>query len=79
MHDGVPIMLTIKEAKAKFPGTSEHGIRQFVLSGALPSVKCGRKYLICEQVLADFLMKGNNNQAKQPQLEVIGKIRRLEA
>ena len=70
-----PVMLKIKEVPERFPGTTEHMIRQFVISGALPSVKVGKKYLICEQIISDFLLKGNNqaNQSEQTQC----KIRRL--
>jgi hypothetical protein len=49
-HDTIK-MLTIKEAAGLIPGLTEFRIRQLCLSGTLPCVKAGRKYLICNQVL----------------------------
>ena len=74
--DNIPIMLKIKEVPERFKGTTEFMIRQLVITGTIPAVKVGRKYLICEQVLCDYLFAGNNqiNQTEQTQ----SKIRRLD-
>ena len=48
-------MLTIKEASKVIEGLTEYRIREMCISGELPSVKAGRKYLICEQVLIDTI------------------------
>ena len=70
----IPTMLKIKEVPERFPGVTEHMIRQLVISGALPHVMVGKKYLICEQVLCDYLMKGNNTDYPE---QTNGKIRKL--
>ena len=71
----IPTMLKIKEIPERFPGVTEHMIRQLVVTGAIPHVMVGKKYLICEDVLSDFLIKGNNrtNEVEPTQ----GKIRKL--
>lgn len=48
-------MLTIKEAGKLIEGLSEFRIRQMCLDGTLPSVKAGRKYLICDKVLYETI------------------------
>ena len=70
--NNVPVMLKIREIPAHFPGVTEHMARQLVINGEIPSVRVGKKYLIAESVLCEYLIKGNN-QAEQPQ----SKIRRL--
>jgi len=51
-------MLTINEAAEKVPGLTRYRIREMCISGELPCVKAGRKYLICEQVLYKVLTDG---------------------
>jgi len=51
-------MLTIKEAAERVPGLSKWRIRKMCLSGELPHMKAGKKYLINEQVLVSYLTKG---------------------
>jgi len=70
-----PTMLKIKEVPERFPGVTEHMIRQLVVTGALPHIMVGKKYLICEQVLCEYLTKVNN-QIEQSEL-THGKIRKL--
>ena len=48
-------MLTIKEAVALVDGVSENHIRQACKSGALRCVMAGKKYLINQESLLDFL------------------------
>ena len=48
-------MLTINEAAEKVQGLTRYRIREMCISGELPCVKAGRKYLICEQVLYKVL------------------------
>jgi hypothetical protein len=68
-------MLKIKEVPNRFPGVTEHMIRQLVVTGAIPHVMVGKKYLICEDVLSDFLIKGNNQMNQIDQIQ--GKIRKV--
>ena len=66
-------MLTVKEAAKYAP---EHAIRRWVASGELPAVRTGKKWLICESVLRNFLTQGSNH----PQMEhepKQSKIRRI--
>ena len=48
-------MLTVKEAVRAFPGLSEYCIRRLIAGGNLPYVTAGRKILISEQVLNDYV------------------------
>ena len=48
-------MLTINEAAQLVPGLTKYRIREMCISGEIPCVKAGRKYLICEQVLIRYL------------------------
>lgn len=54
------IKQAIEELRAADSGTAltEHALRRLILSGALPSVRCGTKYLINMDVLTDYLYKG---------------------
>jgi len=72
MENNIPVMLKIKEVPERFKGTTEFMIRQLVITGTLPAVKIGRKYLICEAVLCEYLTWGNN-QANQPENNKIRK------
>ena len=47
-------MFTINEA-ADFFRLPKHFIRQLVLTKAIPSIKAGKKYLINEKILENFL------------------------
>ena len=51
-------MLTINEAAERAPGLSKWRIREMCISGELPHLKAGKKYLINEQVLIGYLTKG---------------------
>ena len=51
-------MLTISQAAERVPGLSKWRIREMCLSGELPHIKAGKKYLINEQVLIGYLTKG---------------------
>lgn len=53
-------LLTINEAAQAVQGLTKHRIREMCVNGELPCVKAGRKYLICEQVLIDYLTKPTN-------------------
>jgi excisionase family DNA binding protein len=50
-----PTMLTIKEASELVNGLTEYRIRQMCLSGALPHIKAGKKYLINQSVLLSVI------------------------
>ena len=51
-------MLTINEVAERAPGLSKWRIREMCISGELPHLKAGKKYLINEQVLIGYLTKG---------------------
>ncbi|MDR0325088.1 MAG: helix-turn-helix domain-containing protein [Oscillospiraceae bacterium] len=50
-------MLTITEA-AEYFGLPKHFIRQLVLTKAVPSIKAGKKYLINEKTISEYLQNG---------------------
>ena len=66
-------MLTVREASKYAP---EFALRRFLASGELPAVRTGKKWLICESVLIDFLTQGNNKPTELPVQP--GQIRRLQ-
>jgi len=67
-------MLTINEAAKRVPGLTKYRIREMCIKGELPCVKAGRKYLICEQVLAQFLIAPPTVQSDMPE---DGKLRKI--
>jgi excisionase family DNA binding protein len=48
-------LLTIKQAAAVIEGLTEYRIRQLCRAGELPCIKVGKKYLINEQTLINFI------------------------
>ena len=52
-------MFTITEA-AEYFGLPKHFIRQLVLTKVIPSIKAGKKYLINEKFLENYLQNGLN-------------------
>ena len=50
-------MFTINEAAEHF-ALSKYFVRQLVLTKTIPSVKTGKKYLINENVLENYLITG---------------------
>jgi len=69
----IPTMLTISEAAIKYD-IAVHAVRGWVKSGTLPAVMTGKKYLIADENMRNFLLMGTNNHAN---IEPVGKIRRL--
>jgi excisionase family DNA binding protein len=67
-------MLTILEAAKKY-SIAVHALRIWVKSGELPAVRCGKKYLIADMRLRDFLLNGNNQT--KPETAPQGKIRHI--
>lgn len=73
-----PRMRTIDEAVAEIKSADEHTaitknfIRSLVVSGKVPSIKAGRKYLINIAVLQDYLCNGdtNENEKEEPTLRI---------
>jgi len=51
-------MLTIKEAGKLIEGLTEFRIRALCISGELPCVKAGKKYLINSQTLYNYVNGG---------------------
>ena len=50
-----PTMLTIKEAAALVDGLTEYRIRQLCITGQLPHIMAGNKYLIHKDVLLRYI------------------------
>ena len=80
-----PRMRTITEAaseiRAQDPNTAvtPYRIRQLILTGSLPSVRAGNKYLIDLDILLDYLKNPQSDRFKQTTAEnEAGKIRRIE-
>jgi len=48
-------LLTIRQAARFIEGLTEYRIRQLCASGDLPCLRVGKKYLINEQALLDFI------------------------
>ena len=62
-------MLSINEAADRAPGLSKWRIREMCISGELPHLKAGKKYLINEQVLIGYLTKGMREFASSEIIE----------
>ena len=62
---------TIREAAAHYkeqdPGTAitEYRIRQLIVSGTVPSMKVGRKYLVTIEALEEYFNTPTPTKAKQ--------------
>lgn len=56
-------LMTIEAAAKQIPGLTKWRIRELCVSGQLPSIKAGRKYLINAATLYDFV----NNPAAFPE------------
>jgi len=54
-------MLTIKEAATEFPGLTAHHIRQLVRTDTLPYLMAGKKYLICDRAIRDYILRNATN------------------
>ena len=50
-----PTLLTIKEAAALIDGLTEYRIRQLCITGQLPHIMAGNKYLINKDVLLRYI------------------------
>ncbi len=73
MSDSSKNLNTIKQSSKLITGATEYRIRQWCINGELPCIKAGRKYLINEQVLLDFVA-GKLQTEQQPEY---GTIRRV--
>lgn len=75
-----PKMRTIDQAyqciKDNDPETclTKYALRQAVVTGKIPSVKCGKKYLVSLQVVENWL-QGGFLQPEEP--EIVNGIRRI--
>ena len=49
------VMLTIKEAAALVEGLTEYRVRQVCLSGQVPHIMAGNKYLINKELFLKYL------------------------
>jgi len=56
-------LMTIDSAAKQVPGLTKWRIRELCVTGRLPTVKAGRKYLINAATLYDFV----NNPAEFPE------------
>jgi excisionase family DNA binding protein len=50
-------MLTIKEAAECFHGLTAFRIRELIKSGELPHLNAGKKFLVCEQAIENYIFK----------------------
>jgi excisionase family DNA binding protein len=50
-------MFTINEAAERFHGLSAYRIRQLIKSGELPCIRAGKKFLVCEQAIRDYILQ----------------------
>lgn len=67
-------MLTINEAAQLVPGLTKYRIREMCISGEIPCVKAGRKYLICEQVLIRYLTEPPMLQNQEPDTRKLHRV-----
>ena len=70
-------MLTINEAADRVPGLTKYRIREMCISGELPHVRAGKKYLICEEVLIRHLTQPAPPPQKEKEEVILSPIRRL--
>ncbi len=81
MNEIRPKMRTIDQAyqciKDNDPETcvTKYALRQAVVTGKIPSVKCGKKYLVSLQIVENWLQGGITEPEK---LETVNGIRRIE-
>ena len=79
----IPSMRTISEAaqelKALDPRTAitEYHIRQLAVSGMIPRVKAGKKYLINLDTLIEYMSDPTSDKFKPHQAAAINGIRRV--
>ena len=73
MHEQL-VMLTIKEAAQKY-NVAVWAIRRWIKAGELPAVFTGKRALIADTNMREFLLKGNNHPS--PEVIPFGKIRRV--
>ena len=78
-------MRTITEAVSEIRAEDPHSavtpyrILQLILTGSLPSVRAGNKYLIDLDILLDYLKNPQSDRFKQITAEnEVGKIRRIK-
>ena len=72
------IMLTISEASdGRFKNITQNALRKWIREGELSAVKVGKKFLINEAVLIEFLTKGNTAAENKEPMNQYGKIRQL--
>jgi excisionase family DNA binding protein len=50
-------LLTIHEAAAEFPGLTAFRIRTLIKSGELPYIFAGKKYLVCDQAIHNYIFQ----------------------
>ena len=67
-------MLTINEAAQLVPGLTKYRIRKMCISGEIPCVKAGRKYLICEQVLIRYLTEPPMLRKQEPDTRKLHRV-----
>lgn len=70
-------MLTIAETAANY-GISQYAVRKWVNSGSLPAVRIGKKFLINEQVIENFL-KGENKSNPVSSGNTVVEIKKIAA
>lgn len=82
LHNKPPRMRGVKQAVEELRAAdsdtalTEHALRRLILSGELPSVRCGTKYLINMDVLINYLYNGSCGVGNAP-VNDYGNIRKV--
>ncbi len=58
-------LLNIRQAAKVVEGLTEYRIRQLCRSGELPCIKAGRKILLNEQALIDYVLRAERRQSHE--------------
>lgn len=58
-------LLTIKQAAKLVEGLTEYRIRRLCVTGKLPCIMAGQKYLINEQILLDYVLHPKEDPAHE--------------
>ena len=68
------VMLTVHEAAQKY-GVAVFAVRRWIKAGDLPAVFTGKRALIADSNLRQFLLDGNKQPTTEPLQQ--GKIRKI--
>ena len=60
-------MYTINEAASAFPGLTAFRIRTLIKTGELQHIRAGKKYLVCGEVVKNFIYQNGGNNGIMPE------------